>query len=61
MSRRNQLLWAGALYATFAAVELMHIGAGDWAHPVIATILAVASAAVIVTVRRVRRSHPVAA
>jgi hypothetical protein len=61
MSRRNQLLWAGALYATFAAVEFVHIGAGDWSHPVIVTILAIASAALIVTFRRVRRSQPVTA
>jgi hypothetical protein len=62
MSRRNQVLWSAALYATFAAVAVGHIGSGDWGYLLVVVTLAVAASALFtVTTRRVRRSQPVAA
>jgi len=62
MSRRNQILWAAALYVTFAAVAVGHIGEGDWGYLLIVVTLAVAASALFTaTTRRVRRSQPVAA
>ena len=62
MSRRNQILWAAALYATFAAVAVGHIGEGDWGYLLVVVTLAVAASALFTaTTRRVRRSQPVVA
>ena len=62
MSRRIQVLWAAALYATFAAVAVGHIGEGDWGYLLVVVTLAVAASALFTaTTRRVRRSQPVAA
>jgi hypothetical protein len=59
MSRRIQVLWAAALYVTFAAVAVGHIGAGDWGYLFVVTTLALASSAAFMVVLRVRRSQPV--
>ncbi len=61
MSRRNQVLWSAALYATFAAVAVGHIGDGDWGYLLIVVTLAVATASAFVTALRIRRSQPVGA
>ena len=61
MSRRNQVLWSAALYATFAAVAVRHIGEGDWAYLLIVVTLAVAAAALFTATLRFRRIKPVAA
>ena len=61
MSRRIQVLWAAALYVTFAAVAVPHIGAGDWGYLFVVTTLAVAASAAFTMVLRVRRSQPVLA
>ena len=62
MSRRNQVLWSAALYATFAAVAVGHIGEGDWGYLLVVVTLAVAASALFTaTTRRVRRSQLVAA
>ena len=61
MSRRNQVLWSAALYATFAAVAVGHIGEGDWGYLLVVVTLAVAASALFTaTTRRVRRTQPVA-
>jgi uncharacterized membrane protein YjjP (DUF1212 family) len=62
MSRRNQALWSAALYATFAAVAVGHIGEGDWGYLLIVVTLAVAASALFtVATRRLRRSQLVTA
>ena len=61
MSRRIQVLWAAALYVTFAAVAVGHIGEGDWGYLFVVTTLAVAASAAFTLVLRVRRSQPVPA
>ena len=60
MTRRNQVLWSAALYATFAAVAIGHIGDGDWGYLLIVVTLAVVSAASFTLALRVRRSQPAA-
>jgi hypothetical protein len=61
MSRRNQVLWSAALYATFAAVAVGHIGEGDWGYLLVVVTLAVAASALFTaTMRRVRRTQLVA-
>ena len=61
MSRRNQILWAAALYVTFAAVAVGHISEGDWGYLLVVVTLAVAASALFTAAsRRVRRSQPVA-
>ena len=57
MSRRIQILWAAALYVTFAAVAVGHINAGDWGYLFTVTTLAVAASAAFTVVLRVRRSQ----
>ncbi len=62
MSRRNQVLWSAALYATFAAVAVGHIGEGDWGYLLVVVTLAVAASALFTaSTRRVRRIQLVAA
>ena len=61
MSRRIQILWAAALYVTFAAISVGQIGAGDWGYLFVVTTLAVAASAAFTLVLRVRRSLPVRA
>jgi fatty acid desaturase len=58
MSRRNQVLWSAALYATFAAVAVGHIGEGDWGYLLIVVTLAVAAAALFTATLRLRRLQP---
>ena len=58
MSRRNQVLWSAALYATFAAVAVGHIGEGDWGYLLIVVTLAVAAAALFTATLRFRRLQP---
>lgn len=58
MSRRIQILWAAALYVTFAAIAVGHIGEGDWGYLLIVATLAVAGASAFVTARRLTRSQP---
>jgi hypothetical protein len=60
MSRRNQVLWSAALYATFAAVAIGRISGGDWGYLLIVVTLAVASSALFTAALRVRRSQPTA-
>ena len=61
MSRRIQILWAVALYVTFAAIAVGQIGAGDWGYLFVVATLAVAASAAFTLVLRVRRSLPVPA
>jgi hypothetical protein len=61
MSRRIQVLWAAALYVTFAAVAVGHIGEGDWGYLFVVTTLAVAASAAVTMTLRFRRSQPVRA
>ena len=61
MSRRNQVLWSAALYATFAAVAVGHIGEGDWGYLLIVVTLAVAAAALFTAALRIRRLQPATA
>jgi hypothetical protein len=61
MSRRNQVLWSAALYATFAAVAVGHIGEGDWGYLLVVVTMAVAASAAFTLALRVRRSQPVPA
>jgi cobalamin synthase len=61
MSRRIQVLWAAALYVTFAAVAVGHISAGDWGYLFVVTTLAVAASAAFTMVLRIRRGQPVPA
>ena len=62
MSRRNQVLWSAALYATFAAVAVGHIGEGDWGYLLVVVTLAVAASALFTAaMHRVRRTQPAAA
>ena len=61
MSRRNQVLWSAALYATFAAVAVGHISEGDWGYLLIVVTLAVAAAALFTAALRFRRLQPVTA
>lgn len=61
MSRRIQVLWAAALYVTFAAVAVGYIGAGDWGYLFVVTTLGVAASAAFTQALRVRRSQPVPA
>jgi uncharacterized membrane protein YjjP (DUF1212 family) len=58
MSRRNQVLWSAALYATFAAVAVGHISEGDWGYLLIVVTLAVAAAALFTATLRFRRLQP---
>jgi hypothetical protein len=58
MTRRNQVLWSAALYATFAAVAVGHIADGDWGYLLIVVTLAVVSAASFTAALRIRRSQP---
>jgi hypothetical protein len=58
MSRRNQVLWSAALYATFAAVAVQHIGDGDWGYLLIVVTLAVAASAIFTAALRFRRLQP---
>lgn len=60
MSRRNQVLWSAALYATFAAVAVGHIGQGDWGYLLIVVTLAVAASALFTATLRIRRLQPAA-
>ena len=61
MSRRNQVLWSAALYATFAAIAVGHIGEGDWGYLLVVVTLAFAASAAFTLALRVRRSQPVPA
>jgi Zn-dependent protease with chaperone function len=62
MTRRIQVLWAAALYITFAAVAVGHAGEGDWGYLFVVTTLAVAASALFTAAtRRIRRTLPVAA
>jgi hypothetical protein len=60
MSRNQRLAVGALLYAIFAADAIIHIAAGDWALPVVATTVAIVCTA-LVTMRRVRWSQPEAA
>jgi hypothetical protein len=61
MSRRIQVLWAAALYVTFAAVAVGHIGVGDWGYLFVVTTLAIAASAAFTLALRIRRTQPVPA
>lgn len=58
MSRRNQVLWSAALYATFAAVAIGHISDGDWGYLFIVVTLAVTASALFTAALRFHRLQP---